>query len=221
MDEAHDQASRSRLLAAYVEIMLAASDVRAARAGADEVAAIAEQLEAPLLRAMAAHATGATLLAEGDGRAALSALRGAWAAWQGVEAPYEAARARVLIALACRALGDHDTAHLVTDPDRMCGAHDDRPAVGRRPPIGGEDARQSTFDVAAAKVRAGQHVVERGVRCRLTHDRAVAIPGTAWIGAADGADERLCEDVWSIRVGEQVSGKAAEPSYKRRLHLAK
>ena len=118
MDEAHDQASRSRLLAAYVEIMLAASDVRAARAGADELAAIAEQLEAPLLRAMAAHATGATLLAEGDGRAALSALRGAWAAWQGVEAPYEAARARVLIALACRALGDHDTAKMELDAAR-------------------------------------------------------------------------------------------------------
>ena len=112
MDEARDQATRSRLLAAYVEIMLAASDVRAARAGADELAGIAAGLEAPLLRAMAAHATGATLLAEGDGRAALSALRGAWAAWQGIEAPYEAARVRVLIALACRALGDGDTAEM-------------------------------------------------------------------------------------------------------------
>ena len=38
MDEAGDQATRSRLLAAYVEIMLAANDVPAARAGADELA---------------------------------------------------------------------------------------------------------------------------------------------------------------------------------------
>ena len=41
MDEAGDQATRSKLLGAYVEIMLAANDVRAARAGADELAGIA------------------------------------------------------------------------------------------------------------------------------------------------------------------------------------
>jgi DNA-binding CsgD family transcriptional regulator len=118
MDEAHDRAARSMLLPAYVEIMLAANDVPAARAGAEELAGIAAQLEAPLLRAMAAHATGATLLAEGDGRVALTALRGAWAAWQGIEAPYEAARVRVLIGLACRALGDDDTAEMELDTAR-------------------------------------------------------------------------------------------------------
>ena len=123
MDEAGDQAARSRLLAAHVEIMLAAHDVAAARAGADELARIAEQLEAPMLRAMAAHATGATLLAEGDGRAALTALRKAWAAWQAIEAPYEAARVRVLIALACRALGDDDTAEMELDTARWVFRH--------------------------------------------------------------------------------------------------
>ncbi len=118
LDEARDQAARSTLLPAYVDIMLAASDVPAARAGADELARIAERLEAPLLRAMAAHATGATLLAEGDPRPALTALRKAWAAWQDIEAPYEAARVRVLIALACRALGDRDTAQVELDAAR-------------------------------------------------------------------------------------------------------
>jgi DNA-binding CsgD family transcriptional regulator len=118
MEEARDPITRSRLLAPYVEIMLASNDLRAARAGADELAGIAEQLGAPLLRAMAAHVTGAALLAEGDGRAALTALRGAWAAWQGIEAPYEAARVRVLIGLACRALGDDDTAEMELDTAR-------------------------------------------------------------------------------------------------------
>ncbi len=118
MNETHDRAARSMLLPAYVEIMLAANDPRAARAGAEELVGIAEQLEAPLLRALAAHATGATLLAEGDGRKALPALRHAWAAWQGIEAPYEAARVRVLIGVACRALGDDDTAELELDTAR-------------------------------------------------------------------------------------------------------
>ena len=43
-------------------------------------------------------------------RAALGALRGACDAWQELDAPYEVARARELVALACRALGDEDTA---------------------------------------------------------------------------------------------------------------
>jgi DNA-binding CsgD family transcriptional regulator len=134
MDEAHDRAARSLLLPAYVEIMLAANDLRAARSGADELAGIAAQLGAPLLRAMAAHATGAALLAEGDGRAALTALRDAWAAWQGIEAPYEAARVRVLIGLACRALGDDDTAEMELETARwvfrQLGAAPDAARVG-------------------------------------------------------------------------------------------
>ena len=99
LDEASTTASRrSRLLAAYVEIMLAAGDIAAARAAADELAEIAGGLDAPLLRAVAAHATGAVLPRRGRRRAAaLAALRGAWTAWQELEAPYEAARVRVLI----------------------------------------------------------------------------------------------------------------------------
>ncbi len=34
----------------------------------------------------------------------------AWQQWLDLEAPYEAARVRVLVGLACRALGDEDTA---------------------------------------------------------------------------------------------------------------
>jgi ATP/maltotriose-dependent transcriptional regulator MalT len=58
------------------------------------------------------------LLAGGDGQAALAALREAWTAWQRIEAPYEAARTRVLIALACRHLGDADTAQMELDSAR-------------------------------------------------------------------------------------------------------
>jgi DNA-binding NarL/FixJ family response regulator len=59
---------------------------------------------------MAAQATGAVLLAEGEAKAALHALRPAWKTWQELEAPYEVARVRALIGLACRELGDEDTA---------------------------------------------------------------------------------------------------------------
>jgi DNA-binding NarL/FixJ family response regulator len=118
VDEAHERVARARLLPVYVEIMLAANDVPAARGAACELASIADEFDAPLLRAAAAQASGAILLAEGDGRAALDALRQALAGWQKIEAPYEAARVRVLIGLACRELGDEDTAVLELDAAR-------------------------------------------------------------------------------------------------------
>jgi hypothetical protein len=54
-----------------------------------------------LLHAMAAQASGAVLLAEGDAQGALSASRRAWSLWQRLDAPYEAARARIAVGMAC------------------------------------------------------------------------------------------------------------------------
>ncbi|MET1082343.1 MAG: LuxR C-terminal-related transcriptional regulator [Burkholderiales bacterium] len=112
LDEAKDRRVRSRVLPAYVEIMLATNDLAGARVGADELGAIAGALDAPFLRAVSLHALGATLLAEGHERAALGALREATAEWDLVEAPYEAARTRVLIARAHQKLGDVDSADI-------------------------------------------------------------------------------------------------------------
>jgi DNA-binding CsgD family transcriptional regulator len=107
-------AVRSRLLAAHVEIMIAAGDLAAARAGADELGTIADHIGAPQLRAMAAHATGAILVAGRDPGAA-EVLRRAWRAWQDLDAPYEAARVRVLMGLACRQQRDPDSADMEFD----------------------------------------------------------------------------------------------------------
>lgn len=60
--------------------------------------------------AIAAYARAAVDLADGDARAALIALRRALPVWQQVEAPYEIARLRMLVGLACRAEGDDDGA---------------------------------------------------------------------------------------------------------------
>ncbi|WP_308072284.1 LuxR C-terminal-related transcriptional regulator [Streptomyces bambusae] len=110
---------RAALLPAYVEVMLAQptgpgsrSALDDAAAAADRLHAIAEHRDSELLRATAAHSTAAVALARGDAPAALGAARRAWQAWQDLEAPYEAARARVLISRACSALGDEDTAAL-------------------------------------------------------------------------------------------------------------
>jgi DNA-binding NarL/FixJ family response regulator len=115
VDEPHDIATRARLLAAYIEIALAADDVGAARAAADELAGIAADIDAQFLSAVSAHATGAVLRVEGDVRTACETLRQARAAFSELNAPYEAARAQFLVGLACLELGDADTAELELD----------------------------------------------------------------------------------------------------------
>ena len=118
LDETQARVLRPRLLAAYVEIMLAAVDLQAARLAADELAEIAADLDVTLLHAVSDQTMGTVLLGEGDTRAALSLLRRAWTAWQRLEVPYEAARVRVSIGVACRQLGDQSAADLELDAAR-------------------------------------------------------------------------------------------------------
>jgi DNA-binding NarL/FixJ family response regulator len=109
---------RAALLPAYVEIMLAIGDHDAAAAGTRELGHIAEGEESDALAAMAAQARGAVALAGGDPPAALIALRPALRTWQAMGARYEEARAKALVGLACRAMGDEDTAALEFDAAR-------------------------------------------------------------------------------------------------------
>ena len=101
-DETEAPLKRAGLLPACVEIMLAVGDLEEARRASSELAAISERHASELLRALAAQAGGAVALAEGDARAALGQLRSALTTWQEIEAPYEAARTRVLLGTACR-----------------------------------------------------------------------------------------------------------------------
>jgi DNA-binding NarL/FixJ family response regulator len=116
--ETVDRLGRAKLLPAAVEVLLAAGDVGAARQAAVELVEIAHAYEAPALQAWADHSLGAVLLAEGDGRNALTVLRLAWAAWRELDARYEAARVRVMIAMGCSLLGDEESASLELDAVR-------------------------------------------------------------------------------------------------------
>jgi DNA-binding NarL/FixJ family response regulator len=115
LSEATEPLRRANLLPAYVEIVLAAGNVDEARQGCRELEEVAARYDSAMLSALVAHATGAVELAAGDARTALASLRRAGATWQQLDAPYDAARARVLVAEACRALGDDDTATLELD----------------------------------------------------------------------------------------------------------
>ena len=116
--ETTDPLKRTRLLPACVEIMLAVGDAEEARSACRELQETSLRYESVMLGAMVAHARGAVDLTEGDARAALLALRRAWQVWQELEVPYEVARVRELLGLACRALGDDDTAALELEAAR-------------------------------------------------------------------------------------------------------
>ena len=92
--------------------MLAVPDVDEARRAADELAVIAAQSRSTMICAIAARVRGAAVLASGEPESAVAALREAVRSWQDMNAPYEVARARLLMGMACRALGDEDGAAL-------------------------------------------------------------------------------------------------------------
>ena len=115
---------------------------------------MATALEARLLSAAATQARGAVLLADGDAQTALGVLREAWTAWQEVEVPYEAARVRVLIGLACRTLGDTAAAEMEFDAARWVFDQ-----LGAAPDLARVDAlsRAATPDAAGGlSAREGQ-----------------------------------------------------------------
>jgi DNA-binding NarL/FixJ family response regulator len=104
--ETRERRARPRLLAALVEISLAAGDLDAAGSAAEELESYALELGAPYLRALSRQSAGAVLLARDEPREALAALREAEDVWRMLEVPFDAARTRALAALACRGLGD-------------------------------------------------------------------------------------------------------------------
>jgi class 3 adenylate cyclase len=109
-DESLERLQRAYLLPARVEIGLAAADIEGARSAADELEAIASDCGSSALLASALVTRGALQLSEGQTTAAAGSLRRGCRLWQEVGAPYEAARARVLLAEAYRAEGDEGAA---------------------------------------------------------------------------------------------------------------
>jgi DNA-binding CsgD family transcriptional regulator len=108
--EAGGPVQRSRLLPAAVVILVAAELLDEARGHADELSEIASAFGISALRAMAAYSYAAIELASGETEEALGHGRESGRLWGDIGSPYEASRARVLVARALRELDDEDSA---------------------------------------------------------------------------------------------------------------
>jgi DNA-binding CsgD family transcriptional regulator len=206
VDEASDFVSRSRLLPAQVEILLAAGDVQAASAAAAELTQLADGLGAPFLTAVAAYAQGAVLLAEGDPRAALTALRGAWLAWQDLEVPYEAGRVRVLIGLACRELGDKDGAEMELDAARRVFSQ-----LAAAPDLARVEALSGRADAGAGGLTARELQVLRLVAAGETN-KAIA----AELFVSERTVDRHMSNIYA-KLGVSSRAAATAHAYQRGL----
>jgi DNA-binding NarL/FixJ family response regulator len=156
--ESPHQPNRPLLLAAAVDIFLAAANHDGARAAADELATLAHASPSLVLAAMAAHATGSVLVAESNPTAALADLRTAAAAWNALEMPYEGARTAALIGRVCLMSGDRTSATMEfdhsTDVFRELGAVPDLDRLARERPErkGAEAGRRSLLSAREAEV---------------------------------------------------------------------
>jgi DNA-binding CsgD family transcriptional regulator len=149
--EAVEPLQRAVLLPAHVEILLALGELDEADAASAELDEIASRFARPMLLAIAARIRGAVDLARGDPRAALRSLRVAGQIWDELDAPYEGARVRVLVALACRALGDADGSSLELDAARAVFAElGAAPDVARVDELAG--ARRDTHGLSAREL---------------------------------------------------------------------
>jgi DNA-binding CsgD family transcriptional regulator len=132
----------------------------------DELDEIAAAFDSPYLRAVAGSARGTVLLAAGDPAAAGGVLRRAWTYWCELQAPYQAARARLMIGLVCSRLGDLDSATLEWDDAHKVfqelGAAPDLATLDqlRQPaaPVGGLTSREVEVLVLAATGKTNRQI---------------------------------------------------------------
>ncbi|MQA73527.1 MAG: helix-turn-helix transcriptional regulator [Solirubrobacterales bacterium] len=154
--ETADPLERAGLIAARVEIMIAIGKAGDARGDCAELERTAEHQGSWVLGAMSCQARGAVELDADEAAEALVSLRRAWRMWRQLEAPYEAARVRELIGLACRELDDNDGAAMELEAARAAFE-----TLGARPDLARVEALPGAAEPEAHGLTAREREVLR------------------------------------------------------------
>ena len=203
---------RAQFLPAHVEIAIAAGAVDEAAASCRELEEIAARFGTDVLGAIAAHARGAVELAGGRAAEALEPLRRAFGVWQQLAAPYLAARVRLLIARACGALGDDETARL-----ELGLAREVFERLGAGPDVAALDASPGKAPAAAAGAPAPAGLTARELQVL----RLVATGKTNKVIAKELflSEKTVDRHVSNIFTKIDVASRAAATAYAYEHHL--
>ena len=196
---------RVPLLEAAVDVMLAVGQVEAARAAATELNVFAEQYRAPYLLATAARARGAVALASDDPRTALAELRAALSSWRTLGAPFDAAKTRILIALASRAIGDGATAEIEADAARRALIE-----LGATPDVARVEA---LFGASAESRRRGGRPDLTGRESEVLALIAAGKTNRAIAGALAISEKTVARHVSNIFVKLDLTNRSAATAY--------
>ncbi|MDP3966743.1 MAG: helix-turn-helix transcriptional regulator [Nocardioides sp.] len=170
------------LLRAVVDVALETGDVVAAARAAEELADLAQRWPTDGLRAASLQARGAVELAAGHPVRAMEPLREAIRCWSELDAPYDVARSRILVAEACTTLGDQEAGQLELESaaaalERLGALVDLRRIDLRRPdarPPGGLTRREAEVLALVAEGGTNRQVAERLVISEKTVARHLA-----------------------------------------------
>jgi DNA-binding NarL/FixJ family response regulator len=202
LHETKGQRSRAQVLHAAVEILLASSDLPAARAAAVELGEMAARVGAPALRHAATDAAGAVALAEGDARIALEHLREAWEGWRDLDAPFEVARVRVLLASAYAALGDEEGARMEREAALEAFEH-----LGARPNV---ERLAAAAACEPAAVDAGRLT---GREVEVLRQVAAGKTNRAIAGELSISEKTVARHISNIFTKLDLSSRAAATAY--------
>ncbi|WP_187432543.1 LuxR family transcriptional regulator [Agromyces mariniharenae] len=205
-EETGAPAARARLLPSLVTVSLEAGEVAEAERALAELDELARNLGSSALDAEAARARAEVELAAARPEAALPHLRRSSDAWRGLSAPYETARTGVLIARACRALGDEEGARVELESARQLFTE-----LGTTPDLRRVESLATTAGAAPDGLSEREIEVLRLVAAGMTN-RAIA----AQLYISERTVHRHISNIFG-RIG--VNSRAAAAAYAAQHHL--
>jgi DNA-binding NarL/FixJ family response regulator len=141
-------------------------------------------------------------LAEGDARIALEHLREAWEGWRDLDAPFEVARVRVLLASAYAALGDEEGARMEREAALEAFEH-----LGARPNV---ERLAAAAACEPAAVDAGRLT---GREVEVLRQVAAGKTNRAIAGELSISEKTVARHISNIFTKLDLSSRAAATAY--------